>query len=151
MSSSMSFLDLPHNVKLKIYSYSGLTRPCPIELMSLMGTIPRFTVARWKKECPYVTRKHGDDRRRVMGHNYPDCLCPRLPTQLLFVSCGFYKDSFPVLYSKKKFILRAQSANDLGLILRLNKYAPSMINSLLVRLNSWPCVRGHEDTTRDGS
>lgn len=98
-------------------------------------------------------RKRGSDRHRVLmaidpdlepGSNLPDCLCPRLPTQLLSVSRGLYKVTFPVLYSGNKLVLRALSPNDLGLLLSLNNHVLSTMEYLLVRLNFWPCVRGHE-------
>jgi len=156
MPSALSFLDLHHDIRLKIYGYSGLIRPCPIELNVPDGYNPQIygrsgEVNLCFEECLYVIRKHGRDRGLVSGLNYPDCLCSKLPTQLLCVSRGFYKDSFQVLYSKNKFVLRVQNANDIGLLLRLNNHVLSTMNSLLVRLNSWPCVRGHEEIISNGS
>jgi hypothetical protein len=73
----------------------------------------------------------------------PDCVCPRLPIQLLYVSRGYYEDSFSVLYSRNRFVLRCRNAEDLGVALKLNNHILSIIHKLMVRLNHWPCVRGH--------
>jgi len=155
MSSALSFLDLPYNVRLKIYGYSGLIRPCPIELNIPDGDDPKLYGDSWEEvninwECLYIIHKRGCDRGRGSGGpNHPDCSCSKLPTQLLYVSRGFYEDSFLVLYSSNKFVLRAQSSEDLGLLMRLNSHVLATMNSLLIRLNSWPCLRGHDDALPD--
>lgn len=89
MSSAVSFLDLPHNVLLKIYGYSGLIRPCPIELNVPNGYDPQLFgglggVSSLFKECFYVMRKRGSDRHRVLMIIDPDL--KRGPTsQIVYV------------------------------------------------------------------
>jgi hypothetical protein len=55
-----------------------------------------------------------------------------------------------MFYSKNKFILRVIHDTDVRLLLKLNGHILSTMNSLSIRLNSWPCVRGHEGTLIDG-
>jgi hypothetical protein len=45
-SLSLSFLDLPFKVRLKIYTYSGLLRDCPV----IVGFPRRSTIAWWPKD-----------------------------------------------------------------------------------------------------
>lgn len=68
----MSFQDLPYTIRVKIYSYLGLVRPCPIELNRPDGYDPRFYnhsgeaalpgLSVQGEYCLYVIRKNGGDR-----------------------------------------------------------------------------------------
>ncbi|EPE33218.1 hypothetical protein GLAREA_06230 [Glarea lozoyensis ATCC 20868] len=154
--SSASFLDMPENIRLRIYTYAGLIRLCPIELNVPEGYCFRDYDSSWgtdrstEERCLYVIRLRGGDRSIVplprhlaQAHSEPDCLCPRLPIQLLYVSRRSYEDVFPVFYSRNKFIMRYKSADDLPIFLNLNHHILSTVKDLLVRFNSWPCARGH--------
>jgi hypothetical protein len=145
MSRSISFLDLPLLVRLKIYSYSGWLRPCPIELVPVeTQPVAPGSYPAEQPDCLYRQRKAGHERSR--NSSQPDCICPKLPTQLLFVSRAIHADAFLVFHSQNKFVLRAHAANNLTRLRELNIRALSMINSLLIRLKCWPCLRGHEET-----
>ncbi|PSS10877.1 hypothetical protein M430DRAFT_180225 [Amorphotheca resinae ATCC 22711] len=149
MPPTISFLDLPLQARLKIYSYSGWLRPCPIELVTLEpyhgAPSSRQAV---HTECLYIQRKTGChisiDRER------PDCVCAKLPTQLLFVSRAIHAETFSIFYGQNKFVLRAQVADDLTPLRELSIHALSAMTSLLIRLKCWPCPRGHEESRPDG-
>lgn len=77
-------------------------------------------------------------------------MCPKLPIQLFLVSRAVYEDAFLVFYSLNRFVLRVHSVNEFR-SLHLSQRALGSMTSLLIRLNSWPCPRGHEEAYMDDS
>lgn len=76
-----------------------------------------------------------------------DCCCPRLPSQLLLVSKAVYKETSEILYSQNKFAARGHIGADLTPLLSMSSKDLGNIKSLLVRLNCFPCLWGHEGET----
>lgn len=159
MPASLSFLDLPFPVRLKIYAYSRLLRECPIDLGSRKrSTVASFAAWKEKEEdeenawspagvCWLFPDGSNRARRRSHGlsaHEDPlDCYCLSLPTALLVVSRAVYAEAISILVGRNKFILRAHTGSDLTPLQTMSNTALSAMTSLLVRLNCWPCPRGH--------
>lgn len=144
-----SFLDVPLAVRYRIYKYLALVRPCPIELNRPYGYYQHTTdlFDRTQRECLYTRRKSGGDMSLSTGR--PDCICPKLPLQLLLVSRAVYQEVFFVFYSLNKFVIRLHDASGFE-YLHLGQHILSTMASLLIRLNCWPCPRGHEKSFPDG-
>ena len=161
----VSFLDLPLNARHLIYAYAHLFRYCPIELnrpyIYTWAPVPLpgpptfrpswhtyFGLEGTSRGCLYRFRRNGCDKSVPPGT--PDCVCFRLPLHLLLVSRAVYQDVFSVFYSKNQFVIRLADAGGFE-SLRLSPHILSTLTSLLIRLNCWPCLRGHDRTCGDGS
>jgi hypothetical protein len=99
-------------------------------------------------DCLYIQRKTGCYMR--IGREQPDCVCPKLPNQLLFVSGAMYAETFSMFYGQNRFVLRARVADDLTPLSELSIHALPAMTSLLIQLKCWPCPRGHEESRPDG-
>ncbi|KAH8593920.1 hypothetical protein B0O99DRAFT_626434 [Bisporella sp. PMI_857] len=149
----VSFLDLPLNVRHRIYAFSVLIRSCPIELSRPHGynrpaRASAYGFTSTQRQCLYTWRKSGGDMSLEMDR--PDCVCPKLPLQLLLVSRAVYQEVFSAFYSRNKFLIRLHNTGDFE-SLHLSQKILNTMTSLLIRLNSWPCPRGHEEAYPDGS
>lgn len=142
-------MDLPLHARHRIYAYIGLFRWCPIELShpQIYEESPGPSEAGFffdltPRECLYICRRRGGDQ--TTGPDILDCLCPRLPLhRLLLISRAVYHDVFAAFYSRNNFVIRLRGAGGFE-SLHLGQHIQSTITSLLIRLNSWPCPRGHE-------
>lgn len=146
MPTCPSFLDLPFQARLNIYAYSGLLRPCPIDIGSTVAVSPDGSPSEprcWLyPDSDSVRRFHGRSNHNGFIHGL-GCVCPGIPTALLRVSRAIYAEAISVFASRNKFLLRAHTGPDLILLQTMSGDILSAMTSLLVRLNSWPCRRGH--------
>ena len=143
-SAGMStFLDLPSEVRLKIYMFSGVVRPCPIDLTPLMTIIPTpHQTGRAEDICYYRQAQRG---MVTIDH---DCVCPSLPTKLLLVSRCIYDEVRTIMFGGYNFGYRwyAGSDVDLGLPIfwSLSIFEMRAMTSLLVRLKYRGCGEEHD-------
>ncbi|CAH0050905.1 unnamed protein product [Clonostachys solani] len=143
--STPPLLCLPPNIRKRIYFFVGLVRECPVAIHPLGK--PAF--AFWPEEvvpaieaCAFELRKDTRDPVRVGTH--PECLCPEFPKQLLLVCKQLHREVEEILYGGNKFVIRAQKeAGSLNVLHTISTNAVRSLRHLLVRLNSWPCIRGH--------
>lgn len=84
----------------------------------------------------------------IVGRKGPDCICPKLPVELLLVCRAVHNEAYEVLYSQNRFLLRGHSASDLSYLGCVSTKALATMRSLVLRLNCWPCRNGHDDLFR---
>lgn len=138
-ASSLSFLTLPKDIRIIIYSYAHLLRPCSIDLACERQ--------RAKKACEQgkasPTCLHRielkpfpcDERQTNEGL----CCCPPLPYQLLRVSKAIYDDVEPLLYTLNHFIVTASetaSPDHLQVLHTLSSRALACLQSLHIELSA---------------
>ncbi|CAH0050021.1 unnamed protein product [Clonostachys solani] len=81
---------------------------------------------------------------RVQGMDEPGCNCPDLPKQPLLVCKPPQKEIEELLYGENRVIIRThRQAEDFEVFRNLPSGGVRVMRLLLVRLTSWPCVRGH--------
>ncbi|CAG8951697.1 hypothetical protein HYFRA_00005497 [Hymenoscyphus fraxineus] len=100
-------------------------------------------------KCLYIARKDGGKGTQSVPPDIPDCQCPKLPLlRLLLVSRAFYQDVFQAFYSRNRFAIRIHDARGFENF-HVGRRIQGTLTSLLVRLNCWPCPRGHEEIGGD--
>ncbi|CAH0059075.1 unnamed protein product [Clonostachys solani] len=144
-ASPLSLLSLPFDIRKRIYAFAGLIRECPVTIApSSQASLfydPRPLPP--NHTCAFKFRQQGKPDRASRGHA-PDCLCPEFPKQLLLVCKALHQEVQKVLYGDNKFVLCTHGdPGGLGALKTLSKDAICSLRYLLVRLNSWPCPRGH--------
>ncbi|KAI1245461.1 hypothetical protein MGN70_012351 [Eutypa lata] len=151
-SCGASFLDLPYQIRYRIYLLSGLVRFCPINL-NQEG--PRAHAQRHLVRNPNEVSDDDMDTeyvcffesRRFMGKCYeddcvPGCKCPPLPSALLYVSRAVSEEVLRILYSENVFTIGRSDLWGLKPLHNLSPVALSCLRSLTVRLNNCKCVYG---------
>ncbi|CAH0031616.1 unnamed protein product [Clonostachys rhizophaga] len=148
-SSPLSpLLSLPYGIRKRIFVFAGLVRECPITITPVSRPTLYFGTQQLSPSlgffgCAYPYRKQRKPDRVSHGYN-PECDCPDLPKQLLCVCRSLHKEAVELLYSENKFVVRAHHhVEDLDILKTLPVYGIRALRYLLVRLNSWPCARGH--------
>ncbi|CAG9983911.1 unnamed protein product [Clonostachys byssicola] len=159
--SSLSFLSLPYHVRKRIYFFADYVRECPIaialpapETVSPTASFPsghpptppgfppppnaiRLNLGL----CRFRMLQMGEDRS--VFPSYPECICSEFPRQLLHVSKALHTEIIDIIYGENKFVIRAHKAEDLRVFSILSDTAVSRLRWLMIRLNCWPCHRGH--------
>jgi hypothetical protein len=148
-----SFLDLPYDVRHRVYVLAGLVRTCPIDLNREGEARDNAD----EENSTVLSRLHCyKPNARFLSASYIwyeydiDCLCRPLPIGLLYVSRAISKECCRVLYSENEFkICRSRHGGFLPL-LRMAGSTLRTINSLSIRLNTCSCRprRGHKDQRR---
>ncbi|VUC23554.1 unnamed protein product [Clonostachys rosea] len=144
-----SLLSLPSHVRKRIYYFADLTRDCPIVIIPPSQAVTRSTPNRDQVEtnldsglrCNFASRKGG--RGLHMPHESVECECPKIPKQLLLINKALHQEIRDTLYGDNQFVVRAHRPEDLEVLQMLPDDALRAMNHLLIRLNSWPCYRGH--------
>lgn len=145
MNTSSPLLDLPLNIRAKIYSLAGLIRDCPIELTQPYAEPDTFSGRGLRmRGCLYTYRKAGGDYGLDAWQQ--DCVCPRLPTQLLLLRRSIHREASEMFYSRNKFIIRAHSAADFASLHHVSQRNLALMTSLFIRIGCRNCPRGHEVT-----
>lgn len=158
MPSSPNFLDLPAEVRRKIYIHADLVRVCPIHFNheGSRWTYRERSIADSRRLYPHlmtsdymntVPNLYCDYRAKKFGQGYADsgpdyefdygCMCPPLPNQLLRVCRPVHDEVFHIMYSENKFVLLSH-----GKVTVSPKAVRKMV-SLCVRLNTCSCVLNH--------
>ncbi|VUC28007.1 unnamed protein product [Clonostachys rosea] len=151
-ASPPSLLSLPYTTRKRIYVFVGLIRECPITISPFLRTTiyldPR-PVSSAIEECAYTLRRDGFPIAVSYGYE-AECICPELPKELLLVCKTLHKEVENLFYGENKFIICAhRQAEDLDVFKTLSLAGIHALRYLLIRLNSWPCIRGHNVSNRE--
>ena len=147
-SKSLTLLLLPDNVRMKIYLYCGLIRPCPIDFhlepmrrrLFCQDLATRYT--RWTKghRCEYPGIRSIISRR---FDSFPpaqlECFCPSIPCQLLRVSREMHLEAEAVLYGMNQFKVSWHlNGYNLEVLRGLNPRVWALLTSLHISLSEVP-------------
>ncbi|KAK7217034.1 hypothetical protein V2G26_005037 [Clonostachys chloroleuca] len=149
--SPLSLLSLPVHVRKRIYFFAGLTRECPIVIIPPSKAVTRSTLYRDLEEtrlddglvCNFASRNRGRGLELHMPHETRECECPEVPKNLLCINKALHGEIQDILYGENQFVVRPRRPEDLEPLYQLSDDALRALNHLLIRLNSWPCYRGH--------
>ena len=161
---TVTLLLLPIKIRIKIYSYCGLIRPCPIDLniesvrqrWSAHDLATRYMGGLKIHYCQYTMIRSTTGS----SHFDPDlppgleCFCPSLPHQLLRVSRAMHLEAETVLYGMNQFkVSRYLPGDNLKVLRALNPRVWLLLSSLHISLSevppSIPVIRKHECETID--
>ncbi|KAI0382528.1 hypothetical protein F5Y04DRAFT_252861 [Hypomontagnella monticulosa] len=139
-SCTLSFLDLPYQIRCRIYFLAGLVRFCPIDF-NQEGPRARYYLSEENQSSDYACFFKS---RKFMGHLYeldcrPACRCPPLPFSLLCISRTISKEVSCILYSKNSFTISRSNPWGLKPLRNLNPYALSCLRVLNICLNDCEC------------
>jgi hypothetical protein len=147
---TLTFLDLPEQVRIAIYHLAGLVRLCPVDLLSRRD--PRdddeAQFYRYRKECWHEARCRGVTSSFHPGSRL--CHCPALPLALTLVCRRVREEALDVLAGANFFVLRVTDGSVHALQPLLTTIPTSHLSRmrrLLIRLNCWPCPDGHDPTS----
>lgn len=151
-SKSFTLLLLPINIRIKIYSYCGLIRPCPIDLNieSVRQRWSAHDLATRLMSCLKVHHCQYLEMRLTIGKIEFDsglpsgleCFCPSLPHQLLRVSRAMHLEAETVLYGMNHFkVSRPWPGDNLKVLRGLNRRVWSLLSSLRISLSEVPPFR----------
>ena len=147
--SRPTLLSLPINVRVKIYKYCGLIRPCPIDLNfeAIRQQCSAHDLATRRSSCIKVHYCQYQTMRATAGMKTFDsglppgleCFCPSLPHQLLRVSKAMHWEIETVLYGMNQFkISRHLPGDSLKVLTRLNPRIWQLLSSLHISLSEIP-------------
>lgn len=161
MRRNTSFADLPQFIRLKVYHFCGIVRPCPVDLGTEGRQLKRrreleakriqqgWTAAHREEEleesCLYRIRARGDTPHDNIVRSASDCKCPPLPTQLLYVSRLVHAEIVPLIFGLNRFRVYYRNGYSFSMLWLLSDKAIACLRALHIRLNLWPCLRGHDD------
>ena len=138
------FLDLPYQIRRRVYILLGLVRFCPVNL-NQEG--PRaWHYLRGGNKCPYYySYVCLYQARRFSGKYYqdgsmPSCRCPPLPVALLLVCRTMSEEASHILYSENSFTICKSDSWGFKPLRNLNSSALSSLRTLTVRLNRCDCL-----------
>ncbi|CAH0028460.1 unnamed protein product [Clonostachys rhizophaga] len=143
--STPPLLRLPPKIRERIYFFAGLIRECPATIVPFGKLTTHFCP--WGQRpaidtCAFELRK--SSRSPVRVATYDECSCPKFPKQLLLVCKQLHMEVEEILYGENKFVIQTQEkADNLNVLRTISTNAVRSLRHLLVRLNSWPCIRGH--------
>ena len=150
--SGTSFLDLPVNIRRRIYILAGLVRFCPIDL-NLEGCnrhdYSYRDLSTWEFPCDNFPSPCIYFQRRFLGkysmeEDYFDCVCPPLPYGLLYVSHSISDEVSSILYSENSFKISRSNKWGLKPLRKFSPKALASLRSITIRLKSSSCVIGHD-------
>ena len=146
--SRPTLLSLPINVRVKIYRYCGLIRPCPIDLNieAIRQQWSAQDLATRRSSCLKVHHCQYQMMRSTVSQTFdPDlppgleCFCPSLPHQLLRVSKAMHREIETVLYGMNQFKVSRHSPGDnLEVLSKLNSRVWPLLSSLHISLSEVP-------------
>ena len=138
-----TFLSLPSSIRTRIYGFAGLTRPCPIDFQYEKSTRELRLGHCHLKGGASVRCKTAEceEWRSVKDswENVGDCLCPPLPSSLLYVCRRVHTEAEHHLYSSNTVKVVQLSPRSFRPLSRLSDAALGAIRKLHIRLNTWPC------------
>ena len=135
---SKSILDLPYDVRRRIYILAGLVRFCPINLNQEGLRKSNLALQAEDSSCFYYAR-------RFLGKWYGwdhvvSCRCDPLPVSLLFVSHAVNEEVLSILYSENAFTIGRSDHWGLKPVRNLSKRALACLRSLTIRLSNCSCL-----------
>lgn len=133
IATPKNFLDLPENVRMRIYEYSGLIRSCPVDVAT-----EKFR----RKSLNHSACLRDPNKREVVGNwntSFGARLCdhPPFPLGIFLVSRAVYRDAFSAFYGQNKFRVRLCRRDDLSTFYGSTRSGLKYIRSLHVDLNSY--------------
>ena len=144
---AFGLLLLPMKIRIKIYSYCGLIRYCPIDL-NIESIRQRWAADDMdtrrtpdSHHCQYSRIRSATGRFELEAHlpSGLECFCPSLPQQLLRVSRGMHLEAETVLYGMNQFKVSKHFGGDNLRVLRtLNPRVWSLLSSLHISLAEFP-------------
>ena len=147
--SPPTLLSLPINVRLRIYKYCWLIRPCPIDLnieairqqRSAHDLETRKSSCLKVHYCQYQMMRSTAGLRTFDSDLPPglECFCPSLPHQLLRVSKAMHWETETVLYGMNQFkVSRYLPGDSLNVLTKLNPRIWQLLSSLHISLSAIP-------------
>ncbi|KAL1902388.1 hypothetical protein Sste5346_001368 [Sporothrix stenoceras] len=138
---SVSFLDLPYNVRHRIYTLVDLVRFCPININQEGLRAEALRTGAKKRtgySCFYTAR-------RFLGRDFgnetvPSCECPALPVALLYVSRSISDEVCHILYSENAFTISRSDLWGLSPLRNMGKRNAASLRRLTIRLNNSQCT-----------
>lgn len=157
---SFTLLLLPIRIRIKIYHYCGLIRPCPIDLniepirqrWSAHDLATRQITCLKVHHCQYLEMRLTTGMKTFDSHLPPglDCFCPSIPHELLRVSRAMHLEAETVLYGMNQFkVSRHLPGDNLEVLRALNPRVWALLSSLHISLSEVPPFRfgaGAQDT-----
>ena len=151
IEAPLTFLDLPANIRLKIYTLAGLVRYCPIPIKGgkrdPISNDARQGRRLWQRKggfwqrkgplaCPVASAANTLDNLRPLSpsETLDRCRCSRIPLELLRVSRLIYQETFGVLYGRGAFAIYTPRFPMPHCLERLSKKALSSITTLQVEI-----------------
>lgn len=104
MAKPLSFLDLPQNIRARVFGFTDLIRECPIDLSheNVMWRVRRSpSCVRRPQDCQFHRWKPLGTW--MNGSNMTVCYCPNLPVSLLRVSRQIHAEAIAILYGQNVF------------------------------------------------
>ena len=146
-TNKVTFFSLPLDIRLQIYRFC-LVRGCPVNL-NLEGErlLDRHKIPNVQNHICLFEWKGLSSWPRLSLPRRIDCVCRPFFVALLRVCRSIYTEALPVMYSENHLTILGSLPLDLGVISSLSDLALTSMTSMLIRLNCWPCRRGHDDTT----
>ena len=146
--SCPTLLSLPIKVRLKIYRFCGLIRPCPIDLniepirqqWSAHDLATRSSICHMVHLCQYQMMR--STVSQAFDPELPpglECFCPSIPHQLLRVCKAIHWETETVLYGMNQFkISRYLPGDSLKVLSKLNPRIWQLLSSLQISLSDIP-------------
>lgn len=141
---SSTLLLLPINIRIEIYQYCGLIRPCPIDLNTepIRQRWSAHDLATRHISCFKVHHCQYLEMRSTTGRSFDtdlppglECFCPSIPHQLLRVSRAMHLEAETVLYGMNQFkVSRHLPGDNLEVLRALNPRVWALLTSLHISL-----------------
>ena len=154
--SGRTFLDLPAEIRRRIYLLAGLVRVCLINLnferadwdeMDRWTCLPVRPPARTVNgECSYRQKRFEGVRLIQWKFEESYCSCELIPSSLLYISRTVYAEVRSILYGENKFKISRSRPGGLEALYHLSDDAFAELTSLSIRLNTCSCIVGHRCT-----
>ena len=137
MAKSMSFLDLPPNVRARVFHFANLTREWPIDL-SFEGLTwnARQRSSGYTQDCHFHARKIRGISTNI-NNDAAVCSCPKLPVSLLRVSRQIHAEVIPILYGQNVFKASHYPCLGYAPLIYLGSYAWKSMTSLHIILRKF--------------
>ena len=138
-NDGISLLDLPQNVRHRIYYFIGLHRRCPIILAGRTTSRKLYRIPPRVRRCTYPP---------VSLCSEWECFCPPIPTSIFTVCQSLYVESLIYFYGSNNFQLLGRHPLDLDVFYTLSPLALFSMKSLLIQLDHWRYRRIHNQSFR---
>ena len=150
-TSKLSFLDLPYNVRHRVYVLVGLVRSCSIDLNSdpavknedRLGCFNHPERIDYNDVGAFKCFNRNKVFREAKGGKMAavDCWCKPLPYRLLYVSRVISAEVLSILYSENKFRVCRTKPEGLLPLQRLGPKPLASMTSLCVGLDACRCFK----------
>ena len=143
MVVTVSFLDLPRDIRVTIYGLAGVVRQCPIDLVreSRRGAVIRAIPELQETTLPPPSCRYSPNpwREQWLHNELPmdhECYCDAIPLQLLTCCHIIHKEAHDLLYAHNVFKLSWWNLPARETFRRLSAAALATIRTLQIDLGS---------------